>query len=60
MLQQIIVKAILYVIGDDIHDAVSSLQLCAGHDNGIEATIHAMQEVVDNPATEAILLADPS
>ena len=47
-------------IGDDIRDAVGSLQLCAGHDNGIEAAIHAMRAVVDNPMTEAILLADAS
>ena len=60
MLWQIIGKAILYVIGVDIHDAVGSLQLCAGHDNGIEAAIHAMREVLDDPATEAILLADSS
>ena len=60
VLRGIIGKAVLYVIGDDIGDPVGSLQLCAGHDNGIEAGIQVMWAVVDNPATEAILLADAS
>ena len=60
VLRRIIGIAVLYIIGDDIHDAVGSLQLCTGHDNGIEAAIHAMRKVVDNPATEAILLAEAS
>ena len=51
-LRQTIGKAVLYmyVIGD-ICDAAGSLQLCAGHDNGIEAAIHSLWATVDDPAT---------
>eukprot|EP00117_Sycon_ciliatum_P033888 scpid31728/ scgid3499/ len=37
-----------------------SWQLCAGHECGVEAAIHAMHTVFEDEETEAILLADAS
>ena len=54
VIRRIVGKSILYVIGRDIQEAAGSLQLCAGQDCGIEAAIHAMQQVYDSDNTEAI------
>ena len=41
VLRRVVGKAILHVISADIQEAAGGLQLCAGQDFGIEATIHA-------------------
>ena len=38
--------------------AAGSLQLCADHQSGCEACVHAMQQVFASPETEAIILVD--
>ena len=43
---------------EDIQDAVGPLQLCAGHDAGCEAAIHAMRKIFDDEETEGVLLVD--
>ena len=58
VIRRIVGKSILYIIGRDIQEAAGSLQLCAGQDCGIEAAIHAMQQVYDLDNTEAVLMAD--
>ena len=58
VLRRILGKAVLYLLRDDIQEAAGSLQLCAGHECGIEAAIHAMKSVFDDDETEGLLLAD--
>ena len=48
----------LHGITDDIQSAAGPLQVCAGHTSGIEAAVHAMKQVFENPETEAVLLVD--
>ena len=55
---RIIDKAILAVIKYDILEAAGALQLCAGHEAGSEATIHAMRSVFQDEQCEAVLLVD--
>ena len=42
----------------DIQTAAGSLQLCAGHDTGCEAAIHAMHTIFQKEETEGVLLVD--
>ena len=56
--RRIIAKAILRIIGVDVQEAASSLQLCAGQDSGCEAAIHAMRNIFHTPKNEAVLLVD--
>lgn len=58
--RRIISKAILAVIRSDIREVVGSLQLCIGQRLGCEASIHALNEIYEEEATEAILLVDAS
>ena len=60
VLRRILGKAILSMIRDDIQEAAGSLQVCAGHESGIEAAVHAMTTVFDDDDTEALLMADAS
>ena len=53
-------KAVLATIGDDIQEAAGAMQVCAGHQAGSEAAIHAMRENFEDPNTEAALLVDAS
>ena len=41
-----------------IIESSGSLQVCAGHESGCEAAIHAMSELFNKPETEAVLLVD--
>ena len=58
VLRRIVGKAILRILRDDITEAVGSLQLCAGHDGGVEAAIHAMTSIFKDDECEGVLLAD--
>ena len=58
VLRRILGKAVLYLLRDDIQEAAGSLQLCASHECGIEAAIHAMKSVFDDDGKEGLLLAD--
>ena len=60
VLRRIVGKAILRILCDDITEAVGSLQLCAGHDGGVEAAIHAMTSIFKDDECEGVLLADAS
>ena len=57
---RIISKAILAVIRSDIREVVGSLQLCISQRLGCEASIHALNEIYEEEATEAILMVDAS
>ena len=56
--RRLVGKAVLNVTKADIQAAVGPLQLCAGHDAGCEAAIHAMREIFDDEETEGVLLVD--
>ena len=58
--RRVISKAIVAVIRSDIRKVVGSLQLCIGQRLGCEASIHALNEIYEEEATEAILMVDPS
>ena len=58
VLQRISGKAILSVIKPDIMSSAGNLQLCAGQAGGCEAAVHAMSDIFDEQATDALLLVD--
>ena len=41
-------------------NSTAPIQTCAGIPGGIEASIHAMRRIYDDPATEGILIIDAS
>ena len=44
----------------DFKEAVGPIQVCAGHQAGAEAAIHAMQTIFQEENTEGVLLIDAS
>ena len=59
-LRQIMGKAIMVIITEDIQETAGLVQLCAGQISGIEAAIHAMNAAFENDRTEATWLVDAS
>ena len=57
---RIIAKAALSIIRDDIQEAASSHQLCAGQIARVEAAVHAVRSSFLWDDTEGILLVDAS
>ena len=58
VLHRIIGKAIVRTINQEIVDATAPIQICAGIPGGVEAAVHAVREMYDNPEVEGILLVD--
>ena len=58
VLRRIVGKAIMTHLKPEMTDAAGPLQTCAGVQGGIEAVIHAMTDIFDNPITEAVILVD--
>ena len=58
VLRRIFGKAILSVIKPEVMSSAGNLQLCAGHAGGYEATVHAMSDIFDEEAADALLLVD--
>ena len=58
VLRRLVGKVVIGHIREDIIEAAGPLQTCAGLKAGIEASIHAMRDIYENPETEAILLVD--
>ena len=56
VLRRIIGKVIVSVARNDIISSVGSLQVCANHEAGCEAAIHAMHTTFEDDKTEAVLL----
>ena len=56
--RRIIGKAVLSVLGQDVLEAIGSVQLCAGQKGGCEAAVHALRTSFESDSTEAILLVD--
>ena len=53
-------KVVVAVVRWDVITSVGSLQVCAGHKAGCEATVHAMHTIFEEERTEAVLLIDAS
>ena len=60
VLRRIVGKSIMLLLKADITHAAGPLQACAGHKGGVEAAVHAMKKVFEDPKTEAVLLVDAS
>ena len=60
MLRRIIGKAVTKVLKSELISSTAPIQTCAGIPGGIEASIHAMRRIYEDPATEGILLVDAS
>ena len=55
-LRRIAGKVVMKVLKEDVRKSAGSLQLCAGHEAGAEAAVHAMHDVFQSNETEAVLL----
>ena len=60
VLRRIVGKSVMILLKADITAAAGPLQACAGHRGGVEAAVHAMKDIFDDPNTEAVLLVDAS
>ena len=61
VLRRIIGKTITAITKEEIKASVGSLQVCAGHEAGCEALVHAMKHIFENEeSAEAVLLVDAS
>ena len=57
-MRRIVGKTITAAIKPDILSSAGSLQLCAGHQSGCEAAVHAMKDIFEEEDTDGILLID--
>ena len=48
------------VMRHNLQNAVGSIQLCAGQDAGCEAALHAIEQVLADEDTDAMILVDAS
>ena len=53
-------KMVSGFLKEEIKEAAGPLQVCAGHNAGAEAVIHAMSQVFEEEGTDGILLIDAS
>ena len=58
--RRIVCKATMTLVNPDLVEATAPLQTCGGLPGGIEASIHAMRQIFEDPSTEAVLLIDAS
>ena len=60
VIRRIIGKSVIHTLKEDIIRSVGNLQVCAGHESGCEAAIHAMSQIFNEEDSEAVLLIDAS
>ena len=60
VLRRIVGKTVSGFLKEEIKEAAGPLQVCAGHNAGAEAAIHAMSQVFEEEGTDGILLIDTS
>ena len=58
VMRRMVGKAVMQTVGADVLKAAGPLQLCAGHDSGCEAAVHAMRTVFEESSTDAMILVD--
>ncbi len=56
--RRIIGRTISSVLSTDIQESAGALQLCAGHEGGCEAAVHALRHIFSSTETDAILSVD--
>ena len=60
ILRRIAGKVVDSIVREDLIRSVRSLQVCAGHEAGCEAAIHAKHSIFNKEETEAVPLIDAS
>ena len=60
VIRRIIGKAVVHTMKQGIIRSVRNLQVCAGHESGYEAAIHAISQIFNEENPEAVLLIDAS
>ena len=60
VLRRIVGKTVSGFLKEEIKEAAGPLQVCAGHNAGAEAAIHAISQVFVEEGTDGILLIDAS
>ena len=60
VLRRIVGKTVSGFLKEEIKEAAGPLQVCAGHNAGAEAAIHAMSQVFVEEGTDGMLLIDAS
>ena len=60
VLRRVIGKTINWILKEDIQEAAGPLQTATGLKAGVEAAIHSMRLIFEDPSTEAIILVDAS
>ena len=58
VIRRIVAKCVTKVTKEEILEASGLLPLCAGHRRGIEASIHAVNNIFEADDTDAVLLID--
>lgn len=56
--RRIVARAVLKIVGPDVEEVCGPLQTCSGLPSGIEAAVHAMQQLYEADDTEGVLLVD--
>ena len=60
VVRRIVGKAVMAENKTDVMQAAGPLQLCAGHEAGAEAAVHAMRVIFEDANTDGILFVDAS
>ena len=58
VLRRIAGKVVMSVVREDVMTSVGSLQVCAGHQAGCEALIHAMRTIFEEESADGVILVD--
>ena len=58
VLRRIAGKVIVSVLKNDVINCTGSLQVCAGHEAGIEAAVHVLNSFYNDENNDAVLLVD--
>lgn len=58
VLRRIVGKAVTSILKRDLVNSTSPIQVCGGLQGGVEAAIHAVRRIYEDPDTEAVLLVD--
>jgi hypothetical protein len=60
ILHRIVAKAIVKTVNSDVVEATTPIQLCSGIPSGVEAAVHSIRKIYEDPKTEAIMVVDAS
>ena len=60
ILHRIVAKAIVKSVNMDVVEATTPIQICSGIPSGVEAAVHAIRSMYEDPNTEGVLLVDAS